>query len=413
MNFYDFLFWFSAFIIFYTFFGYPVLTYLIFKSDKLKYFIRMPEGAGKIFLNPKIAGSSVLDQRLPDKDFTPFVSMIIAAYNEEKFIEQKIKNCLELDYPSDKIEFLIVTDGSTDKTPEIIDRYSKSNSNIIHFHKSEREGKLKAILRVLDYVRGDIIIFSDANAMYNRGAVKLLVQPFQFEKVGCVAGEKRVASEDGKIEAESLYWKYESFLKRLDSEIFSIVGAAGEIFAIRKSLIEKIPEDVINEDFVLTMKVAAKGYRVVYEPNAFAIELPTKSIFVEFKRRVRISTGGIQAITLLKKLFDIKKYKFLTFQFISHRILRWTLTPFSIILILVSNVFIVLKSDNFFYETTLYLQLFFYTFGIIGFIGELLNIRLKIFYLIFSFILMNFAAVVALLTYPFRPRTNIWEKPER
>ncbi len=152
---------------------------------------------------------------------------------------------------------------------------------------------------------------------------------------------------------------------------------------------------------------------VIYEPRAYSIEYPTKSIFEEFKRRVRISTGGIQAIFLLKRLFDIRTYKFLSFQFISHRILRWTLLPISIILILVSNIFLFLNNRSFLYELTFYFQSVLYLFSIIGLIGELIHIRFKIFYLIFSFLLMNFASVIALLTYPFRPRTNIWEKPER
>lgn len=413
MIFYEFLFWFSALVIFYTFIGYPLVVLLLLNVGRLRYFIRMPEGFGKIFLNPGIAGLTVLDQRFPKKDFTPSVSIIIAAYNEEKFIEQKIKNCLELDYPADKIEFLFVTDGSTDRTPEIVKSYAIQYSNIKLFHRPFREGKSKAIQRVIEYTLGEILIFSDANAFYNREAIKFLVKPFQFEKVGCVAGEKRVIPENGKVEAESLYWKYESFLKRLDSELYSIVGAAGEIFAIRKNLIEKLPNEVINEDFILTMNVAAKGYRVIYEPRAYSIELPTKSIFEEFKRRVRISTGGIQAIKLLKNLFDIKTYKFLSFQFISHRILRWTITPISIILILISNVVLHLNSQSNFYQITFYIQSVLYSLAFLGLIGELIQLRFKVFYLIFSFLLMNFASVYALLTYPFRPRTSVWEKPER
>lgn len=413
MTLYEIVFWLSAFVIFYTFFGYPLLAYLFFRFERLRYFVRVPENSGKIFLNPEIAGPIVLNQKFPQKNFTPFVSMIIAAYNEEKFIEQKIKNCLELDYPSDKIEFLFVTDGSTDRTPEIVKDYSEKFSNIKFYHKTEREGKLKAIQRVIEFAKGDILIFSDANAMYNKEAIKFLVQHFQFEKVGCVAGEKRVVSPNGKIEAEGLYWKYESFLKKLDSEIYSIVGAAGEIFAIRKELVEKIPENVINEDFVLTMNVAAKGYRVVYEPRAFSIETPTKSIFQEFKRRVRISTGGIQAIFILRKLFDIRTYKFLSFQFISHRILRWTFAPLSIISLYVSNYLLYKNSQSIFYEISFYGQSIFFISAIVGLIGELLGLRIRIFYLIFSFLLMNFAAVVSLITYPFKTRVNIWEKPER
>ncbi|MGB9664591.1 MAG: glycosyltransferase family 2 protein [Ignavibacteria bacterium] len=413
MNLTEIIFWLFSFFIFYTFIGYPLLTYFLFRFESLRYFIRFPIDAGKVFINPEIAGKIILDQRFPSKDFTPFVSMIIAAYNEEKFIESKINNCLELDYPADKIEFLFVTDGSTDKTLEILRKYSELNSNIKIFHQSERQGKLKAINRVVPFTRGEILIFSDANSFYNKDAIKYLVRHFQFEKIGCVAGEKRVVSRDGKLEAEGLYWKYESFLKKLDSEIYSIVGAAGEIFAIRKNLFLELPENTINEDFVLTMNIAARGYRVVYEPKAFAIEEPTTSIFEEFKRRIRISTGGLQAISLLKNLFDIKKYKFLSFQFISHRILRWTITPLSFFLVFISNILILTKSDLIFYKITFYFQTLFYISGLFGFLLELIKVRINIFYLIFSFILMNFASVLAIITYPFKTRTNIWQKVER
>ena len=413
MNLLQIIFWMSFFFIFYTFIGYPLLAYLLFRFERLRYFIRVPEGAGKVFINPEISGKIILDQRFPLKNFTPSVSMIIAAYNEEKFIEEKIKNCLELEYPSDKIEFLFVTDGSTDNTVDIVKKYSEIFPNIKLFHQSERLGKLRAINRVFPFAKNEILIFSDANSYYNKEAIKYLVRPFQFEKVGCVAGEKRVASKNGSVEAEGLYWKYESFLKKLDSEIYSIVGAAGEIFAIRKSLFLELPENTINEDFVLTMNIAAKGYRVLYEPKAYSIEEPTESVFEEFKRRIRISTGGLQAISLLKNLFDIKKYKFLSFQFISHRILRWTLTPISLILVFITNLLILIKSDLILYKITFYSQVFFYLLGLIGLMLEFLKFRIHLFYLIFSFILMNFASVIAIITYPFKYKTNIWQKVER
>lgn len=413
MNLYEIIFWISFLFIFYTFVGYPVLIYLLFRFESIRYFIRLPEGSGKIFINPKISGKIILDERLPSKDYFPTVSMIIAAYNEEKFIEEKIKNCLQLNYPPDKIEFIFVTDGSNDKTPEIVNEYQRKKTTIKLFHESERRGKLKAISRVVPFTNGEILVFSDANSFYNREAIRYLVRPLQFEKVGCVAGEKKVVSIDNKIEAEGLYWKYESFLKKLDSEIYSIVGAAGEIFAIRKSLFTDLPENTINEDFVLTMNIAAKGYRVVYEPRAFAIEAPTKSVFEEFKRRIRISTGGLQAISLLKNLFDIKKYKFLSFQFISHRILRWTITPLSFLTILISNILIIKTSEIIYYKILLSLQLVFYLIAFLGFVLELIKVRITFFYLIFSFILMNFASVISLLKYPFKSRSNIWLKVER
>ncbi len=413
MNNYELIFWISFFLIFYTYLGYPLLLYLILKSERLRYFIRIPENAGKIYLNPEIAGYSVLDQKFPLSDYSPLVTVVISAYNEEKFIEDKIKNCLSLDYPPDKIEFIFLTDGSTDKTPNIVSRYAKEHQNIKLIHSKERKGKLKAIEDAFSEFKGEIIVFSDANSFYNKEAIKVLVQPFQFEKVGCVAGEKRVVGNDGKLDAEGLYWKYESFLKKIDSEIYSIVGAAGEIFAIRKDLFEKLPENTINEDFVLTMNIASKGYRVIYAPDAYAIETPTTSIFEEFKRRIRISTGGIQSIFILKNLFDIRRHKFLSFQFISHRILRWTLAPISTITLVISNIFIIKDNPNPFYELTLFLQFILYFCVVIGLISEVTHFRIKPFYLFFSFFLMNFASIISLIFYPMKKHSNIWKKVKR
>lgn len=413
MSFYELVFWISAFILFYTYFGYPLIMYFIFKTEWIRYFIRIPEDAGKVYLNPDLSGFKVFDQKYAQKDFYPFVSMIIAAYNEEDVIEQKIHNCLDLNYPHDKIKFLFIIDGSTDRTPEIVNSFSNQFDFIKLFHQKERKGKLNAINRVISETRGSIIVFSDANAMYNKDAIKYLVQPFQFEKVGCVAGEKRVVSKKNELIAEGLYWKYESFLKKLDSEIFSIVGAAGEIFAIRKSLYVSLPENTINEDLILTMNISSKGYRVIYKPKAYAFEYASKTIFDDFIRRLRISIGGIQSIFLLKNLFDIRKYKFLSFQFISHRILIWTLAPLSLITLFISNILLYNNSINQFFKFCLYAQLFVYGSALIGLLAELLKTKIFYFNLIFSFILMNFASVTAIFAYPFSKKTNIWKKVER
>lgn len=413
MSFYELAFWVSIFILFYTFLGYPILMYLIFKIEFIRYFIRIPEDAGKVYLNPDLSGFKVFDQRYTQKEFYPFVSMIVAAYNEEDVIEKKIQNCLQLNYPVDKIEFLFVTDGSIDRTPEIVKSYSDKFNFIKLFHQKDRRGKLNAINRVIKKTKGSIVVFSDANSMYNKDAIKFLVQPFQFEKVGCVAGEKRVVSKTNELIAEGLYWKYESFLKRLDSEIFSIVGAAGEIFAIRKSLYTSLPENTITEDLILTMYIATRGYRVVYEPRAYSLEYASKTIFDEFKRRLRISTGGLQSIFLLKNLFDIRKYKFLSFQFISHRILRWTLAPISLISMFISNIILFSQTENLFYKLCFYGQMTVYFSSLLGLAAELLKTKLLYFNLIFSFILMNFASIIAIIIYPFKKKSNIWKKVER
>jgi len=402
----------SLFLIFYTFLGYPILVLIISRIERLKYKIKVPKDSGKIYLNPKIAGYNVLNEKF-DKDFYPAVSVIIAAYNEEKFIKNKLQNILELDYPADKIEYIFVTDGSTDDTNEIIKSYLENFPNIKLLYKPERKGKLEAIMRAIPISKGEIIVFSDANAYYNKEAIKFLVRHFQFPRVGCVAGEKRVISKNKEKTGEGLYWKYESFLKKLDSELYSVAGAAGEIFAIRKSIISEIPSNVILDDFFISINAALKGYRVVYEPNAQSFEMPSKSFIEDFKRRLRISRGGIQSIFILKDILNIKLYKFFSFQVISHRFLRWTLTPISLPIFYFTNYYLFLNQKEVFFTILFYFQTIVYLLGIIGFLLETFNKKVFIFHLIFSFMLMNFASFISIVTYPFIKKSSIWKKVER
>jgi biofilm PGA synthesis N-glycosyltransferase PgaC len=220
------IFWISCFVIFYNYAGYAILVYILnlFKSKRLAF------GPG---------------------DFSPSVSFVVAAFNEEDCIEEKIRNSLELDYPADRIEFIFITDGSTDRTGEIISEYPAIRA----LHKPERKGKSAALNRAVSEAKGEILIFSDANTLLNSNAVKNLVRHYRDKKVGGVAGEKKVLSpevasnESG--DSEGLYWKYESVLKQLDSDFYSVVGAAGELVSFRKDLYEPIPHSIILDDFVI------------------------------------------------------------------------------------------------------------------------------------------------------------------
>jgi cellulose synthase/poly-beta-1,6-N-acetylglucosamine synthase-like glycosyltransferase len=411
MIFIEIIFWISALILFYTYFGYPILMTILSKISFVKYLIRMPEGFGRVLLNPKIGGYYASTDIAVKTNFEPYVSMIIAAYNEEDFLEQKIKNCRELDYPKDKIEFVFVTDGSTDNSNKILDRHK--NENLYYFYLPKRNGKLHAIKRVISFVSGEIIIFSDANAFYNKKSIRKLVRHFAHSKVGCVSGEKRVAKADGSLPAEGLYWRYESFIKKLDSELYSVVGAPGEIFAIRKNLFIEIPENSIIEDFTLSLEIARRGFRVIYESEAFSMENPPLSFVDEFKRRVRLSRGGIQSIGFFKDLLKFKERKFLSFQFVSHRLFRWVIAPACLVIIFTTNFILKLIEVSSVYDTLFYAQLIFYSAALIGLLLEILKVKILGINLIFSFMLMNFAALVALLTYPFSVLSNIWEKTQR
>ncbi|MEM1135928.1 MAG: glycosyltransferase, partial [Bacteroidota bacterium] len=301
---------------------------------------------------------SITDATLPE------VTFIIAAYNEEDCIKEKLENTLSLDYPNDKLNVWLVADGSTDQTVAIANSFNR----VKIWHKDQRKGKINAVNRVMPHVNTPITIFTDANTFLNNKAVKALVVPFQNTKVGVVAGEKKVISpeSDSAVGAgEGIYWRYESWLKKADSDLNSTMGAAGELFAIKTYLYEKIATNTLIEDFVLSMQIAAKGYKIVYAPDAVAAELPSASIVEEQKRKVRIAAGGIQSVWILRNLLNPFKYGILSFQFISHRALRWTLAPLSLPFIFLSNLWLAINSLNNFYLFTFLSQLLFYTCGIL------------------------------------------------
>ena len=297
--------------------------------------------------------------------YEPNVSLVVAAYNEEEFIHTKIKNTLELDYPKHKLQVIFITDGSSDATPQII-----RDSPFELLHQPERRGKVAAMNRAIGYVKSPIVVFCDANTLLNRECIKELVKHYVIPKVGAVAGEKKVlAGADAQAAGagEGIYWKYESFLKKLDSEFYSVVGAAGELFSVRTELFERAKEDTIIEDFVQSLKVCLKGYVVRYEPKAYATESASVSIKDEQKRKVRICAGAFQAMGMLKELFNIFKYPVLSFQFISHRILRWTLCPLCLVLLLLSNIVLFNKGySHGFYGWFLHVQLLFYLLAMLG-----------------------------------------------
>lgn len=318
---------------------------------------------------------------MPAFDEWPEITMLVAAYNEKDYIREKIQNSLHLDYPQDKLKFIFITDGSSDETPEIISAFSE----IQLLHQPAREGKIAAVHRAMEYVKTDYVVYTDANTNLNKDALKLMVRHFADPTVGAVAGEKRVISADADVASgagEGFYWKYESKLKQWDSELHSVVGAAGELFAIRSSLYQPVPKDTIIEDFYMTLCIAKKGYRVVYEPEAYAEETPSASVKEELKRKVRIAAGGIQAIIRLNDLLNPLQYGVLSFQYVSHRVLRWTVAPLALLILVWSNI--VLSGIGYqIYDSFMSLQAAFYLCVYIGFVLEKKKIKIKAFFIPF------------------------------
>jgi cellulose synthase/poly-beta-1,6-N-acetylglucosamine synthase-like glycosyltransferase len=356
-----------------------------------------------------------LDSDLPE------VTFMVAAYNEERWIEDKIRNSLALDYPKNKIYFFFVTDGSTDSTAEKIMNYPNTEGYRIElFHQPERRGKIAAVERVMPFVHTPVVVFTDANTDLNPEAIKKMVRHYADPTVGAIAGEKRVQmSGEASGAGEGLYWKYESLLKKWDSQLYSAVGAAGELFSVRTDLYTPVEKDTLIEDFVMTMRIAERGFRIIYESEAYAVEGHSADVKEELKRKIRISAGGLQAVWRLRSLLNPFKFGILSFQYWSHRVLRWTLAPLALPLIFALNLLLILrgyKNSDFsstVYDCLFWAQVIFYVSAILGWIFEQMKLKVKAFYVPYYFCMMNYSVYRGLGRLIAGSQSVVWEKSKR
>lgn len=382
-----------SFLVFYTYLGYGLVAWLLVKMRRKR---------------PAAVSPTDL----------PHVTLIVPAYNERDYLPQKLQNCLEQDYPADRLHLLFVVEGSTDGSEEFLTQRNLPNLRILS--GSERLGKIAAMNKAMQQVQTPITIFTDANTHLNKQAVSRLVSRFT-EGVGAVTGEKRIqtdASESAAGSGEGLYWRYESFLKRLDAELHTIVGAAGELFAIRTDLFEPVEADTLLDDFVISLRIAGRGYRVEYAPDAYALERPSHSVTEEKKRKVRIATGGFQAMKRLAYLLNVSRYGLLSFQYVSHRVLRWAVTPFCLPLLLLLNGLILavpgLSSSAWaLWLTVLLLQTVFYVAAYIGYVLESRQTRWKLTFVPFYFVFMNWCVLLGFARYNRGNLSGVWEKSRR
>ena len=382
------LFWIGIGIVFYTYLGYGIVLYLMVKIKEL-------------FVKPRLP-------RLPET--LPEATLLIAAYNEEAIVASKMVNCRQLDYPADKLRLVWITDGSNDNTNERLKEYPE----VTVLYQPRRQGKTAALNRAIPYVKTPYVIFTDANTMLNKGAIKEIIRQFSDPRVGCVAGEKRVEiqAEQGATAGEGIYWKYESALKRLDYRLYSAVGAAGELFAIRTSLFEQMPPDTLLDDFILSLRIAMKGYKIAYSKEAYALESVSLNMREEEKRKVRISAGGLQSVWRLRGLLNMFRYGILSFQYISHRVLRWTLTPIILFALLPLNLLLACTGHTL-YTVILALQLAFYLLGYLGYKMEKRNIRNKLLFIPYYFLFMNINVIRGYSYLAKHKGTGSWEKAKR
>ncbi len=390
------IFWVLLFIVFYAYLGYGIVLYILVKLKRVFKLGRKKQ------ITP---------------DYEPEVTLFVAAYNEKDYVREKIQNSFSLEYPKEKVHQVWVTDGSDDGTPDILREYA--DKGVEAYHEDARGGKIGAMNRGMQFVKSPIVIFSDGNTMLGKESIRRIVNLFSDPKVGCVSGEKRIYQKDKDTAAgtEGIYWKYESTLKKWDAELYSVVGAAGELFAIRTELFQHVEKDTLLDDFIISLRVAMKGYTIQYDPEAYAIETSSANVKEELKRKIRISAGGIQSIIRLASLLNIFKYGLLSFQYISHRVLRWTLAPLALPLLLILNAIITfnLGFDNFndLFTYLLYGQIAFYVLALLGWYFENKEIKIKLLFIPYYFFIMNLSVFLGFKRFLKGKQTVNWERAKR
>lgn len=372
-------FWLCLAIVVYTYIGYGIVLYL------LVFLKRLATKAKPL--------ADISDDCLPE------VTLMVCAYNEEDVIAEKMANTHLLDYPTDRLHLMWVTDGSTDNTNSLLSAYPE----VKVVYSPERLGKAAALKHGIKEVETEIVMMTDANTMLNPGAVREIVRLMQDPKVGCVSGEKKVMAKNDSDEAaqgEGLYWKYESTLKRLDGELYSAMGAAGELCVIRSQLMTEIPDDTLLDDFVISMETVRKGYKIAYTSKAYAMEYGSADLNEESKRKRRIAAGGLQSCWRLRSLMNPLRYPVVAFQFVSHRVLRWTITPVCLFALIPLNTILVLSGAGVIYTVIWILQILFYASAAVG-------LRISKY-----FVFMNLN-VFRGIAYLFNNSTGMWEKARR
>lgn len=388
------VFWLSIASVFYTYAGYPALLALL---------------------------ARLRGRRPIHEPITPSVTLLITAYNEEEVITQKIENSLALDYPRDRLQLLVAADGSDDRTPDIVRAYAVNGVELSY--SPPRRGKMAAINRAMAQARGEIVVFSDANNLYGAHVLRDLVGHFADPTVGAVSGAKVILQGDGALgDSEGLYGRYEAFIKRQETRLGSCTGAIGECMALRRELFEAPPDQIINDDFYMAMRIVQRGYRVVFEPRARSYERISMSERDEVARRARIIAGRYQAIALAPRLLPLRR-PLVVWQVVSHKFLR-PLVPFAMLLALLANLGAIARPGHAnrgallrlappFGWLMLALQALFYgTAYVGGRVGR--GTRLgKLLYLPTFLVNSNAAAVIGLYRFLTRRQTTNWQRVRR
>ena len=381
------LFWISVGVIVYAYAGYPLLLLLIAKLRQIW---------ERSFASRKERG----ERAVPDS--TPHVSLVFSAYNEEAVIAEKMRNCAELEYPKERLEILTGCDGCTDQTAELARAAHLPNARVCEF--KERSGKLSVLHRLLSVAAGDVIVFSDASSMLEPSSIRRLVRHFSDPRVGCVSGEMRLVSARGEASTEGLYWKYEVFLKVLESRMDLLVGASGCLYAIRRNLFEPLPPSSINEDFLIPMFIRAKGHRQVYDAQAVSIE-EAATVRQDFHRHVRIGAGNFHALRLTARLLSPLAGR-IAFSYWSHKVFRWAV-PFAMPLAFFSSLIL---SKSPFYRASAAAGIVLAALALVGYRLEVQNVRRNLFSIPYYFCSMNLALLVGFARFVTGSQGMTWNR---
>jgi cellulose synthase/poly-beta-1,6-N-acetylglucosamine synthase-like glycosyltransferase len=351
-----------------------------------------------IWLLAKLRGKQLIKKKI-----VPFISFIIPAHNESAVIKEKVDNTLSLDYPREKLEIIFALDGCTDKTRDILLPYRDKGIMILDY--KIREGKVKILNKVISKAKGDIIVFSDANSIYENDALRKIAICFSDKNIGCVSGRLKYidANSTAVGRGENLYWRHENFIKKYESKLGKLLVTNGSIHAVRKS-IYPYPNPEIADDFSIPILIQSKGYKVIYEPEAIAYEVVTKNFQEEIFQKTRIILQGFKGTIRLRREI-LRLGPIGLFEFLFHKFLRW-LVPFLLIIIFISNIFLI---ENMLYFYIFAFQGLFYLFAFIGFISGNKKIA-KVFYIPFYFCLVNFTSLLAVYRLCRGTQSRIWDK---
>ncbi len=379
-----FSFWLCLAILFYCFFGYGLLVFLARLPSHLK-----KKEKGVIFQGAE-------------------ATLVVAAYLEDRVLEDKIRNTLSLSYP---VSIIFVVDGQT-QAQEIFNRYP----SVRFIHQPERRGKYEAIKKAMEEVRTPYVIFSDANSILSLDSIEKILVHYSRPGIGAVAGEKRILDPGSSAlgEAEGIYWKYESILKQLDAEFYTVTGAAGEIYSIRTELFRPKATPVVVDDLLISMQVCLQGYRIAYEPDAYSTESSPGDLNQEAQRRIRIAAGVYQAMGSLKGVLNFFRRPLLAFQFFSRKILRWYLCPILVPAVFILNLSIIIQTaDTSIYFWIFTLQVLLYLFALLGWILLRSGRKAGILGIPFYFLFMNHCMMRGFFRYLGKKQPAAWEKTER